>query len=59
MKFEKGKKGFQKYDKEVVKGKRLSGYFTESESQKLIKFAKDKNISLSELFRLRVQDIIE
>ena len=59
MKFEKGKKGFQPYDKEVVKSKRLSGYFTESESKKLIKFAKENNLSLSELFRLRVKDIID
>lgn len=59
MKSQKGKKGFQPYAKEDVKSKRLSGYFTESESKKLTKFAKENSLTLSELFRLRLKDIIE
>lgn len=59
MRIEKGKKGFQSKPKDELKNKRLSAYFTQMESDKLFSFAKENNITLTELIRLRLKDIIE
>lgn len=59
MKTEKGKKGFIKQPKEKLKNKRISTYFTQSEYDKIINFAKENNTTLTELIRSRLKDIIE
>mgnify|MGYP001322587952 CR=1 FL=1 len=55
----KGKKGFVKLDKDEIKIKRISAYFTDSESKKLLSFAKENKKTVSALIRSRLKDIIE
>lgn len=59
MKNEKGKKGFIKLPNELVKNKRISAYFNKAEFDKIVKFAKENNISYTDLIRSRLKDIIE
>ena len=59
MENKKGKKGFINQPKEKLKNKRISAYFTESERDKIVTFAKQNNISHTDLIRLRLKDIIE
>jgi len=59
MKNEKGKKGFIKLPKGIAKNKRISAYFNQAEYDKIIKFAKENDISHTELIRSRLKDIIE
>jgi|TARA_R110002051_G_C8722159_1_gene496842 hypothetical protein len=59
METEKGRKGFIKQPKEKLKNKRISIYFTQLEKDKIIKFAKENNISQTDLIRSRLKDIIE
>ena len=59
METEKGRKGFIKQPKEKLKNKRISTYFTQLEKDKIIKFAKENNISHTDLIRSRLKDIIE
>jgi N-acetyl-beta-hexosaminidase len=59
MKNKKGQKGFIKQPEEKLKNKRISTYFTQSEYYKIVTFAKENNISYTELIRSRLKDIIE
>jgi hypothetical protein len=59
MENKKGKKGFIKQPKDKLKNKRTSAYFTQSEYDKIITFAKENNISQTDLIRSRLKDIIE
>ena len=59
MENKKGKKGFIKQPKDKLKNKRISAYFTQSECDKIVTFAKENNISQTDLIRSRLKDIIE
>ena len=59
MKNKKGKKGFIKLPKGLVKNKRISAYFNQSEFDKIRIFAKENDISHTDLIRSRLKDIIE
>lgn len=59
MENKKGKKGFIKQPIEKLKNKRISAYFNQSEFDKIITFAKENNISHTDLIRSRLKDIIE
>ena len=56
---EKGVKGFIKLPENERKDKRISAYFNPVEFQRIVKFAKDNNISHTSLIRERLKDIIE
>ena len=59
MNNQKGKKGFIKLPEGIAKNKRISAYFNQAEFDKIIKFAKENDISHTELIRSRLKDIIE
>jgi hypothetical protein len=58
MKNKLGQKGFIKLPENEVKNKRISAYFNEIEREKIITFAKENNVTHTELIRSRLKDII-
>ena len=54
----KGKKGYQKIDESIRKDKRVTVKFTLSEYDKLKTYVKENGLTLSDLIRDRLKDVI-